>query len=125
MTEQMLHAVLYALYALAQADRPADAGSIARAANVTTTQAAQALVELERCRLVDASRARLTMRGLAMAVSRSAKVAADQVQVRDAPRASTLPPRQPAPAHSRARPGKAERQPRSIDDTADPSQRRH
>lgn len=124
MTEQMLHAVLYALYALAQADRPADAGSIARAAHLTTTQAAQALIELERCQLVDASRARLTMRGLAMAVSRSAKVAAERVQVQDAPRASTLPPRQPAPGQSRARPGKTEPR-RRPSDTADPSQRRH
>lgn len=121
MTEQMLHAVLYALYALARADRPADAGAVARATGSAVTETAQALVELERRRLVDASRARLTMRGLAIAVSQSAKRAAHQVQVRETPRASSLPPRPSSAPGARARRGRLEA-PRPASDHVDTSE---
>ncbi|MCG8557185.1 MAG: MarR family transcriptional regulator [Proteobacteria bacterium] len=63
------HATLYALFELARADRPAQAGVIAEAIGSTPSVVARALVELEQEGLVDATRARLTMRGLAVAAA--------------------------------------------------------
>jgi DNA-binding IclR family transcriptional regulator len=64
--------ILFALFCLSRDTRHIDATEIAHAARVTPTVAAQALVVLERAGLVDASRARLTMLGLARAMKISA-----------------------------------------------------
>ena len=58
---------LYALFCLSRDTRHISAASLAAVLGVTATQAAAALLELERAGLVDASRARLTMLGLATA----------------------------------------------------------
>ena len=58
---------LYALFCLSRDTRHISAASLAAVLGITPTQAASALVELERKGLVDASRARLTMLGLAAA----------------------------------------------------------
>jgi hypothetical protein len=54
---------------LSRANLNIDAGSIGRAVGLSATEAADALMQLEREGLVDASRARLTMKGLVVAVS--------------------------------------------------------
>jgi hypothetical protein len=59
---------LYALFCLSRDTRHISASSLAAALGLTATRTAAALVELERAGLVDASRARLTMLGLATAV---------------------------------------------------------
>jgi hypothetical protein len=59
--------ILIALYRLTRDTCPIDAGALARAAGLRTIAAAQALIELERAGLADATRARLTMFGLARA----------------------------------------------------------
>jgi DNA-binding transcriptional ArsR family regulator len=59
--------ILLALFCLSRDTSHIDATELARAARVSATQAAQALVALERAGLVDAGRARLTMLGLARA----------------------------------------------------------
>jgi len=64
-TEQQ---TLYALYCFSRDTRHISAATLATALSITPTQAASALVVLERKGLVDASRARLTMLGLASAV---------------------------------------------------------
>ena len=60
--------VLIALFVMSRDNRPISAASLARAAALTPTRAAEALIALERAGLVDATRARLTMLGLATAV---------------------------------------------------------
>jgi DNA-binding transcriptional ArsR family regulator len=64
--------ILFALFCLSRDTRHIDASELARAAGVSPTLAAEGLVALERAGLVDASRARLTMLGLARAVKLSA-----------------------------------------------------
>jgi hypothetical protein len=59
--------ILVALYCLSRDTCHIDATSLGRTAGVSATAAAEALVNLERAGLVDASRARLTMLGLARA----------------------------------------------------------
>ncbi len=63
--------ILFALFCLSRDTRQIDASELARAAGVSPTVAAEELVVLERAGLVDASRARLTMLGLARAVKLS------------------------------------------------------
>jgi DNA-binding transcriptional ArsR family regulator len=63
--------ILFALFCLSRDTRHIDASELARAAGVSPTSAAEALVVLERAGLVDASRARLTMLGLARAAKLS------------------------------------------------------
>jgi hypothetical protein len=63
---------LFALFCLSRDTRHIDATEIARAAALSPTVAALALLFLERAGLVDASRARLTMSGLARATKLSA-----------------------------------------------------
>lgn len=70
MTDSIATRTLQALFCLCRDNRPVDAASLARALGVTATRVGTALVQLERDGLVDASRARLTMEGLARAVSR-------------------------------------------------------
>jgi hypothetical protein len=62
---------LFALFCLSRDTRHIDATEIARAAGISPTVAAEALVVLERAGLVDATRARLTMLGLARAAKLS------------------------------------------------------
>jgi hypothetical protein len=64
--------ILFALFCLSRDTQHIDASELARAAGISPTLAAQGLVVLERAGLVDASRARLTMLGLARAVKLSA-----------------------------------------------------
>jgi hypothetical protein len=59
---------LYVLFCLSRDNQRTDAGSLAAAVGATPTHAARALIALERAGLVDATRARLTMRGLATAL---------------------------------------------------------
>jgi DNA-binding GntR family transcriptional regulator len=64
--------VLEALYRLSgegDAGAPLDASGLGRALGVSPTRAAEALVRLEHLGLVDAARARLTLRGLAVAAA--------------------------------------------------------
>jgi hypothetical protein len=64
--------ILFALFCLSRDTRHIDATELACAARVTPTVAGQALLALERAGLVDASRARLTMLGLARATKLAA-----------------------------------------------------
>lgn len=67
MTDPTLQSILHALFVLSRDTRHISATTLAAAAGVTPTRAGQALLALERAGLVDASRARLTMRGLVAA----------------------------------------------------------
>lgn len=64
--------VLHAIFHLSQASAAIDAGTLARQLGVSPTAAATACVHLERAGLVDATRARLTMLGLAKACATGA-----------------------------------------------------
>lgn len=66
-TDPIENRILYALFALSRDTLPIDAERLGAAVGVGPTRAAEALVNLERAGLVDASRARLTMLGLARA----------------------------------------------------------
>lgn len=63
--------ILFALFCLSRDTRHIDASELARAAGISPTLAAEGLVVLERAGLVDATRARLTMLGLARATKLS------------------------------------------------------
>ena len=67
MTHDATESILVALFCLCRDTRPVDATTLGQFTGLTPTQAAQALIALERMGLVDASRARLTMLGLARA----------------------------------------------------------
>lgn len=69
MTDQTDNRVLYALFCMSRATLPIDTAGLADSAGLSIVAAGEALVRLERAEYVDASRARLTMRGLAKAVS--------------------------------------------------------
>lgn len=69
MTQQLLNNTLQAMFSLSRATLPVDASSIARVVGTSPMRVAEALVVLEQRGLVDASRARLTMLGLAKAVA--------------------------------------------------------
>jgi len=69
MTDAIENRILYALFALSRDTLPIDAARLGAAVGVGATRAAETLVSLERAGLVDASRARLTMLGLAKAVA--------------------------------------------------------
>jgi hypothetical protein len=64
--------ILFALFCLSRDTRHIDAAELGRTAGVSVTAAAESLLALERAGLVDATRARLTMLGLARAARRSA-----------------------------------------------------
>lgn len=59
--------VLRALFELAQLDRPASAGSVGRAIDMRPADVARVLLVLDARKLVVAERARLTLKGLAVA----------------------------------------------------------
>ncbi len=63
------HAALQVLYKLARTDQPADLSLVAAELGVTCVAADQLLRALERAGLVDSERVRLTLSGLAVAVS--------------------------------------------------------
>ncbi|HEX7481698.1 MAG TPA: hypothetical protein VF331_28085 [Polyangiales bacterium] len=67
MSNNTTDCILYALFCLSRDTCHIDASELARAAGVSATAAARALVQLEQAGLVDATRARLTMLGLARA----------------------------------------------------------
>jgi DNA-binding IclR family transcriptional regulator len=67
MTNPTTDSILYALFCLSRDTQHIDATELGRAVGVSTTEAARALVALEQAGLVDATRARLTMLGLARA----------------------------------------------------------
>ena len=69
MTNHTTDRVLHVLFCLSRDTRHIDATELARAVGVSATTAAHSLLQLERAGLVDASRARLTMLGLARAVA--------------------------------------------------------
>jgi|GEM_PF-2837354 len=78
MTTHQLHAnpstdllfnVLETIYRLTPMQARIDASALARHLGTTPTEAARALVRLEQLGLADASRARLTLRGLAVAAT--------------------------------------------------------
>jgi DNA-binding transcriptional ArsR family regulator len=68
MIDSAQHQVLRALFQLSRDTQHISATTLADAVGLTPTQTAAALVALEHAGLVDASRARLTMVGLATAV---------------------------------------------------------
>jgi hypothetical protein len=67
MTDPVSRNILHALFCLSRDTRHISATTLAAVAGITPTRAGQALLALERAGLVDASRARLTMRGLVAA----------------------------------------------------------
>lgn len=71
MTDAIDNRILYAVYCLSRDTMAIDASSLGRVCHVTATEAAASLVKLEQAGLVDASRARLTMLGLAKAAGAS------------------------------------------------------
>jgi hypothetical protein len=73
MTHHTTDRILYALYCFSRDTCQIDATELARSVGVSATQAAEALVALERAGLVDATRARLTMPGLARAAAMGAQ----------------------------------------------------
>jgi len=108
MTDPTNDRILYALYCLSRDTRHISAQTLARAVDVTPTRAARALVALEAAGLVDASRARLTMLGLAKAVAAGADLSGRgldlQAAVAAAPASAALPvaarPSEPPPRES-------------------------
>jgi hypothetical protein len=92
MNNEELHDTLLAVFELSRANLHIDASSIARAVGLTPTAAATALLELERSGLVDASRARLTMAGLVVAVSSNRGPARVRLDLA----VSSAPPERPA-----------------------------
>lgn len=81
MTNTTTDRVLFALFCLSRDTQHIDASELARAARVTATEAGEALVALERAGLVDATRARLTMLGLARAARLASGQGGGQPQV--------------------------------------------
>lgn len=73
MTLDTTDRTLLALFCLSRDTRPVHAAALAAETGQSPTQAAQALLALERAGWVDASRARLTMLGLARAAQLSAR----------------------------------------------------
>ena len=87
---------LYVLFCLSRDTRHISAASIAAVLGITPTQAAAALVELERAGLVDASRARLTMIGLATAARIGSAAGGPKLDLAQAPARKAQAP-QPLP----------------------------
>jgi hypothetical protein len=73
MTDHTTDRILYALYCFSRDTCRIDASALARSCGVSATRAAHAMLELERAGLVDATRARLTLLGLARAVALGAQ----------------------------------------------------
>ncbi len=69
MITQMQRSVLRALFELASEDQRATLGTVAEVVDLDSLKTTAILHELERAGLADAGRLRLTMMGLALAVS--------------------------------------------------------
>ena len=100
MTDPTEQQVLYVLFCLSRDSRHISATTLAAAVGTTPTRAASALLSLERARLVDASRARLTMLGLATAVRLGPAAGGPLRAPRAAPRAVPAVARAPLAARS-------------------------
>jgi hypothetical protein len=86
---QPIHAsVLRLLYALGRDDRRADLGLVAGELRLSCVRADRVLEELDRAGLIDAERVRLTLAGLAVAVSLPAQRAPTQAPPRSQWRAA-------------------------------------
>ncbi len=72
MDEHLILSTLDSLYVLSGSGFPTDAGGIGRRTGRSASEVAEALLHLERRGLVDASRARLTLAGLAAATALAA-----------------------------------------------------
>jgi hypothetical protein len=75
MTDLVAQQLLVALFEMSRDTRRISAGTLGKAVGITPARAALALLTLERAGLVDAARARLTMRGL-VAAARSGQLSA-------------------------------------------------
>ena len=73
MTHDTIDRTLHALFCLSRDTQRIDAASLGAVTGQSPTQAAEALLALERAGWVDASRARLTMLGLARAAQLAAR----------------------------------------------------
>jgi hypothetical protein len=105
MTDSAQHQLLHALFCLSRDTRHISATTLAAEVGLTPTVAAQTLVALERAGLVDASRARLTLLGLATAVRLGPASSGEKRAVR-AVAVTTLPaPAQQPPLAARASAG--------------------
>lgn len=80
MNSQDLHMTLYALFCLSRDHLPIDYQSIGLLSGITPTDASDVLHLLDQYSLADASRIRLTMKGLAIAVSRSSSIVGPTVE---------------------------------------------
>jgi hypothetical protein len=76
-SQQRLERTLHAMFVLARSGQPATITRLRRWTGDSALRTAQALLSLERAGLVDASRARLTMAGLAVAVCIARQAAVD------------------------------------------------
>ena len=82
---------LHALFRFSRDTRRISASTLAAALSCTPTRVARALVALERAGLVDASRARLTMLGLATAVRLGPAQGGPRLDLRREPPAMVTP----------------------------------
>src|SRR5262245_49997492 len=89
---------LYALFCLSRDTRHISATTLAAALGLTPTRTAAALVELERAGLVDATRARLTLLGLASAVRLGPAAGGPKLDLGAQPAAPVRPVRLPVAA---------------------------
>lgn len=90
--------VLYALFCLSRDTRHISAATLGAALSITPTQAASALLVLEHAGLVDASRARLTMLGLARAARQGSAQGGPRLDLRAAAQAGAKPDEKPGSA---------------------------
>ena len=101
MTDVLQNKILYALYCMSRDTMAIDAGSPGRVTGSSATDAAASLVALELAGLVDATRARLTMLGLAKAAAAGADLGGTGIDLGAAPapvEEQVAPPLAAAPA---------------------------
>lgn len=89
---------LYALFCLSRDTRRISAQTLGAALSLTPTQAGRALVELEHAGLVDATRARLTMLGLATAMKLGPAASGPRLDLRAPLRVAPAPVAEPLAA---------------------------
>ena len=121
MTKTTTDRILYALFCLSRDTQHIDASELARAARVSATAAGEALLALEQAGLVDATRARLTMLGLARAVRLSSRRGGGQPRV-DLSQAQPRKVREAAPLAAAEAPAKPATVAYSYREVAAPSQ---
>jgi len=91
LTASLQRRILHALFALSRDTQHISAATLADAVGTTPTRAAATLIALERAGLCDASRARLTMLGLATA-ARMGSARGGTPRVRKPPAVQAHPP---------------------------------